>query len=247
MQDINPLSVVSRGLDEMALMLAPRADPRTFPTADEGKHAYIRREVSYYVYAVIAHIRTVLHGLIALADSGNISTVTVVARHLFEWVAHVCYMTENLQTHIVAKDWDAARDLLDQAVIGNRWIKEHGHKYDPTQDATTIPKTIRLNKILASYEAHIEKVFGGDAKDDYAYLSEHSHPSSACLYQYVYREPGGQVRFAEPKRASLQVVNSCVIDFTNLLLELLKLSDDRVVRPKLGAILKEILDRHRQK
>src|SRR6202044_360691 len=72
MQDINPLSIVSRGFDEMTLTLAPCADPRTFSTADERKHAYIRWAVSYYVYAVIAHIRTVLHGLIALADSGNI-------------------------------------------------------------------------------------------------------------------------------------------------------------------------------
>jgi hypothetical protein len=247
MQDINPLSIVSRGFDEMTLTLAPCADPRTFSTADERKHAYIRWAVSYYVYAVIAHIRTVLHGLIALADSGNIPTATVVGRHLFEWAGHVCFMRENLQTHIAAKDWDAARDLLDQAVIGNRFIKEHGHKYDPTQDTTTIPSTIRLNKVLASYEVHVETFLKGDAREDYAYLSEHSHPNSACLDQYVYREPGGQIRFGEPRRSSLQVVNSCVIDFTNLLLELLKLSDDTVVRPKLGAILKEIIDRHRKK
>jgi hypothetical protein len=125
MQDINPLSVVSRGLDEMTLTLAPCADPRNFRTPDEGKEAYIRWAVSYYVYAVIAHIRTVLHGLIVLTDSGNIPTATVVVRHLFEWAAHVCYMTENLQTHISAKDWDAARDLFNQAIIDLR-LKSFG-------------------------------------------------------------------------------------------------------------------------
>ena len=111
-----------------------------------------------------------IRGLIVLADSANIPTAIVVCRHLFEWTAQVCYMNENLQKHIAARDWDAARDLLNQAIIGSRWIREYGHKYDPTQIKTDIPNAIRLKAILASYEAHVEKAFGGDTKDDYAHL-----------------------------------------------------------------------------
>jgi len=175
MQGLNPLVMVSKGFDSLNLSLSQPPDPRTLNTQDERKEAYIRWAVTSYVYSVIAHIRTVLRGLIVLADSGNIPTAMVVCRHVLEWAAQVCYMNENLQKHVAARDWDAARDLLNQAVIGSRWIKEHGHKYDPTQIKTEIPNTIRLNKVLASYEAHVEKAFGGDAKDDYAHLSEHSH------------------------------------------------------------------------
>ena len=56
-------------------------------------------------------------------------------------------MNENLQKHVAARDWDAARVLLNQAVMGSRWIKEYGHKYDP--DENRIKKSrnaIRLKK-----------------------------------------------------------------------------------------------------
>ena len=50
----------------------------------------------------------------------NIPTAIVVCRHIFEWAAQVCYMNENLGKYVAARDWDAARDLLNQAVIGGK-------------------------------------------------------------------------------------------------------------------------------
>jgi len=218
MQGLNPLVIVSKCFDGLTLSLGQPPDPRTLKTPDERKEVYIRWAITYYVYSVIAHIRTVLRGLIVLADNGNIPTA--------------------------ARDWDAARDLLNQAVMGSRWIKEYGHKYDPTQITAEIPNTIRLNKVLASYEAHVEKVFGGDTKDDYAHLSEHSHPNSACFQQYHDGEvPGGEIRFKEPTTGSpLPVVNWCLIDLNTLLLDLLRLSGENTVRPQIASILKQIAD-----
>ena len=242
MQGLNPLVIVSKAFDSLSLSLDPPPDPSTLTTPDTRKEAYIRWAITYYVYSVIAHIRTMLHGLIVLADSGNIPSAIIVCRHVFEWTAQVCYMNENLQKHVAARDWDAARDLLNQAVIGSRWIKEHGHKYDPTQIAAEIPDTIRLGKVLASYEAHVEKVFGGDTKDDYAHLSEHSHPNSACFQQYHDGDvPGGEIRFKEPTSGSpLPVVNWCLIDLCTLLLELLELSEEKIIRPQIAVTLTEI-------
>jgi hypothetical protein len=242
MQGLNPLVMVSKGFDGLVLSLRQPPDPRTLKTPDERKEAYIRWAITYYVYSVIAHIRIVLRGLTVLADSGNIPTAMVACRHVFEWTAQVCYMNENLQRHVTARDWDTARDLLNQAVIGSKWIKEYGHKYDPAQIKTDIPSTIRLKKVLASYEAHVEKVFGGDTKDDYAHLSEHSHPNSACFQQYHDGDvPGGEIRFNEPTSGSpLPVVNWCLIDLCTLLLELLGLSGEKAVRPQIAATLKEI-------
>jgi hypothetical protein len=242
MQGLNPLVLVSTGFDSLSLSLSQPPDPRTLNTPDERKEAYIHWAVTYYVYSVVAHIRTVLRGLIVLADNGNIPTAMVVCRHVFEWAAQVCYMNENLQKHVAARDWDAARDLLNQAVMGSRWIKEYGHKYDPTQIKIEIPNTIRLNKVLASYEAHVEKTFGGDTKDDYAHLSEHSHPNSACFQQYHDGDVlGGEIRFKEPTSGSpLPVVNWCLIDLCALLLELLKLSGEKTVRARIAGTLKEI-------
>ena len=239
MQGFNPLSIVSKEFDSLALSLDP--PPRRAQSSDEGKEAYIRWAITYYVYSVIAHIRTVLHGVIVLADSGNIPTAMVVTRHVFEWAAQVCYMNENLQKHVAARDWDAALGLLNQAVIGSRFIREYGQKYDSTQIKTDIPKAIRLGDALASYEAHVEKTFGGDTKEDYTHLSEHSHPTSLCLQQYHDDIPGQPIRFREPTKGSpLPVVNWCLIDLCTLLLELLRLSSDTTVQPRLAATLTEI-------
>jgi hypothetical protein len=241
MQGLNPLVIVSKAFDSLSLSLDQPPHPRTLKSQDDAKEAYIRWAVTYYVYSVIAHIRTVLRGLIVLADSRNIPTAMVVCRHIFEWGAQVCYMNENLQKHVAARDWDAARDLLNQAVMGSRWIREYGHKYDPTQIKAEIPNAIRLKNALASYEAHVEKTFGGDTKEDYTHLSEHSHPNSVCLQQYHDDIPGQQIRFTEPTKGSpLPVVNWCLIDLNTLLLELLNLSGEETVRPQIAAILKEI-------
>jgi hypothetical protein len=242
MQGLNPLLIVSKSFDSLVLSLAP--PPIRGESQDEGKEAYILWAITYYVYSVVAHVRTVLRGLIVLADSGNIPTAMVVTRHVFEWAAQVCYMNENLQKHVAARDWDAARDLLNQAVIGSRFIREYGQQYDPTQIKTDIPKAIRLGDALASYEAHVEKTFGGNTKEDYTHLSEHSHPSSLCLQQYHDDIPGRPIQFREPTKGSpLPVVNWCLLDLCTLLLELLRLSSDSIVQPRLAATLTEIAQR----
>lgn len=239
MQGLSPLLIVGKAFDSLALSLDP--PPTKGKSQDEGKDACIRWGITYYVYSVIAHVRVVLRGLIVLADSGNIPAAMVVTRHVFEWAAQVCYMNENLQKHVGARDWDAARDLLDQAVIGSRWIREYGQKYDSTQTKTDIPNAIRLKTILASYEVHVEKTFGGDTKNDYAHLSEHSHPNSLCLQQYHDDIPGRPIQFKEPTQGSpLPVVNWCLIDLCTLLLALLQLGSDNIVQPRLAATLTEI-------
>jgi hypothetical protein len=56
---------VSKAFDSLSLSLDQPPDPSTLTTPDTRKEAYICWAITYYVYSVIAHIRTVLHGLIA--------------------------------------------------------------------------------------------------------------------------------------------------------------------------------------
>src|SRR5258706_16300179 len=58
-----------------------------------------------YSYSSIAHVRTVLAGLVSLANSGNAPTATIVSRHIFEWTAHACYMQKNLTGFMAAGKW----------------------------------------------------------------------------------------------------------------------------------------------
>jgi len=51
-------------------------DPATDQLANWG--------ITFHVYSEIAHVRTVLAGLITLADTGNTPSATILARHLLD-------------------------------------------------------------------------------------------------------------------------------------------------------------------
>ena len=55
--------------------------------------------VTYYAYCVIAHMQTVLSGLVQLLEAKNIPTAFVVGRHVFEWTAHACFISRNSETY----------------------------------------------------------------------------------------------------------------------------------------------------
>ena len=50
MQGLNPLVIVSKGFDSLALSLDQPPDPRTLKSQDDAKEVYIRWAVTYYVY-----------------------------------------------------------------------------------------------------------------------------------------------------------------------------------------------------
>jgi hypothetical protein len=72
-----------------------------------------------YAYSSIAHIRTILGGLVVLDDAGNTPSAEVFCRHVFEWTAHASYMVSNLEPRVEQSRWAAAfqvvSQLMDQA------------------------------------------------------------------------------------------------------------------------------------
>jgi hypothetical protein len=104
-----------------------------------------------YAYPSIAHMRTVLAGLITLTDSGNTPTANIVSRHVFEWTAHACYMQEKLTEFMAAAEWKLAFELNLQADTGNQWVKKHGRKYDKSNYPDEALSPIRIKHIIAAY------------------------------------------------------------------------------------------------
>jgi len=238
MQGLKTLVEVSDGLQRIALAPLARPDVSKLSSEDDRTEALILWGVGFYAYSVIAHLRVVLRGLVLLAENGNLPATFVLSRHVFEWAAQVCYVNENLEKHISAKDWKAARELLDQVVIGGKWIKEHGHKYGPIETTSHIPDTLRLKNALMSYEAYLKQVYGTDAKDDYGLLSEYSHPNAVCLQQYHDGDVlEGDFRFTVPTAGSpLPHANWCLVDLIKFLLNLLRLSGDQGIRSQLEVV-----------
>ncbi len=202
----------------------------------------------YYVYSLVAHVRTILRGLIALSDAENIPAAYILSRHVFEWTAQACYMNHELRNFYAQKQWSEAWTLLSASALGNLWVKRHGAKYAPSGDGFTdvgdVPDPIRISKAVTAYDQYQQQSLGtAEAKDNYGLLSEYSHPNSVCLQQYhTYDDNGRDVRFGDTVENSspLPIVNWCLIDLLMFSDELLRMSGDTMVEPTVVALLKQI-------
>jgi hypothetical protein len=104
-----------------------------------------------------------------------------------------------------------------------------------------IPDPLNIANVVAAYDEYQRQQFGkGNAKDDYGLLSEYSHPNSACIQQY-HEHSGRNMRFIDPSTGSpLPLVNWCLIDLLMFFDELLRISQEQVVRSQVVSVLKEI-------
>jgi hypothetical protein len=233
-----PLPVVCEGLGRITLppLSRPRLGPKDNPTEE-----LVSWGINYYVYSAIAHVRTVLQGLVMLVDGGNVPTTFLVSRNVFEWAAHTCYASRNLSNYVSRKEWARAWKLLSAVATGNLWVKQHGLKYEPKAILNNVPDPLSISNVIAADDEYQRQHFGlGDAKDSYGLLSEYSHPNSTCIQQY-HQIAGQDVRFITPTSGSpLPVVNWCLIDFLLFLDQLLELSNEKPVRSQLVAVLKEV-------
>ena len=179
MKGIRPVRIVVEGLQKFALptLSRPPVKPSEDPTAE-----LVNWGIRYHVCSVIAHVRTILKGLVQLCDAGNIPAAWVISRHVFEWAAHACYVSRNLRDYHERKQWREAWKLLSAAATGNLWMKRYGATYgasgvrrSPVLDDVSDP--IHISKAISAYEQHLEKTpRKGDARDSYSLLSEHFTP-----------------------------------------------------------------------
>jgi hypothetical protein len=238
MRGLTPLSIATENLQKIALppLIRPPAGKD-----DEPTEQLIEWGIKYYAYSVLAHLRMVLQGVVLLAKAENIPTTFFACRNVFEWAAHACYMSRNLSNYVTKKEWGRAWKLLTMGAMGNRWIKDHGAKYEPTVALDGVPDPLSVANIVAAYDEWERQQYGkGDAKDNYGLLSEYSHPNSACIQQYHEYAPP-EVRFITPSTGSpLPVVNWCLIELLMFLEELLRISKEQAVRGQVASLLKEI-------
>jgi hypothetical protein len=230
--------MIEEGLRGVALPPLTRPDvcPDDDPTEELACWA-----IAMYVYSSIAHVRTIIAGLLVLTDAGNAPAADIICRHVFEWAAHGCYMNRNLTEHIGKKDWKTAFDLYLKASGGNSWIKNHGHKYGASPIQSEAPDPVRIKKLIAAYDQYqIEQYGESDVKDAYGFLSERVHPNGACFVQYR-AISGAQVHFVgAPRRSSRPSVNRSLLEWLVFLHSLLGLAKEHSVRSGILRILTEV-------
>jgi hypothetical protein len=144
-----PANRIAAGLREIKLppLTRPAVGPSDAPTEE-----LVFWAIRTYAYSTIAHVRTILDGLLALAVAGNEQTMVLVYRHIYEWTMHGYYMLEKLQCLLEKADLVGAWQLTLQIDTGNAWIKNHGAKYAPAWQLEDIPNSIRVSHFVAAYE-----------------------------------------------------------------------------------------------
>lgn len=201
-----------------------------------------------YAYSSIAHIRTVLAGLMDLAATGNQPTIFIVCRHIFEWTMHSCYMVERLTVDMQNADWRSAWDLVLEVDTGNNWVKTHGSKYFDFVDPDDVPNSLRIKKLVKAYERHQTATPGHeDVQDSYGYLSEHAHANGVCFLSYR-KIRGSEVSFIEAPRVHgfPGVLHSSIIEWVMFTYNLLRLGKEEAVRLQLLKIINSLADIARQ-
>lgn len=132
------LAIVTGGLEK--IHLPPLIRP-AIPN-DNPNEALVRWGTLYY--CVTAHLRVVLRGMVELLKLGNVPTAFLACRHVFEWTAHTCLMSRELEEFMTEQAWRGARELQSRVMEGNRWVREHGEKYEPGAAYDQIPDSLRV-------------------------------------------------------------------------------------------------------
>jgi hypothetical protein len=137
------LKLVERGMRGIVLPTVTRP-PVSFDNPNEELALFAIR---VYAYSLIAHIRTILTGVVVLDDAGNSPSAGVLCRHIFEWTAHAAYIAEELSNHSKDCQWPDAFDVVSRFDRANSWIKKHGkqHGADPIQLGA--PDAVRLKAL----------------------------------------------------------------------------------------------------
>jgi hypothetical protein len=233
------LRIVEFGLREIALPTLTRP-PVAFDHPNEELALFA---VRVYSYSLIAHIRTILAGLIVLEEAGNIPSARILCRHVFEWTAHAAYVAENLSNHVKENQWPDSFDVVSKFDRANSWIKKHGEQPGAHPIQLEAPDAVRLKHWIAAYERFRVGEYGSATVNEvYGYLSEHAHPSGACFLQY--REIwGADLRFVPAPKTHLPEIEHSLLDWLILIYRILGLAKEDTVRLAMLKIIETIAAR----
>jgi hypothetical protein len=231
---VKTVKIIHEGLE--GINLPPLTRPAVGPH-DDSTEELVCWGITSHVYSEIIHIRTVLAGLIALADKGNTPSGNILSRHVFEWTVLACFMVEKLEWLVKSHKWEPAFELIVQADTGNAWAKKQA-KNASTPFIREMPDPIEVSTLISSHAKYQKKTYGmSKIHDRYGFLSEYAHPNAACFLQYR-KFVGTQVHLVPPPpRSSFGGINSFILEWLLFMRTLLDLAREKTVRSAIAKIL----------
>lgn len=236
------VKIVEHGLLGIALPTLTRPPvPFDSPNRDLALFA-----IQLYACSMIAHIRTILAGVIALDEAGNTPSARLLCRHVFEWTAQAAYVAENVSKHIKGGEWSDVFNIVSGFDRANNWIKKYGKQHGAHPIQLDGPDPVRLKHWIAAYERfRVEEYGARTVGESYGYLSEHAHPSGACFLEY--REIcGPEVRFVPACKAHLTDISHSLLDWLMLTHRILRLAEEDTVRLAILRVIEDVTALQRQ-
>ncbi len=220
-------------------LIRPPVPPDADPT--EGLVFWGMRK---YAYSLIAHIRTVLRGILLLAEAGNAPTFIIIGRHIYEWNMQSSYAYMTFKSLLEGGDVKGAWELYLTICGGNGWIKRHGEKYAPEMANDEIEDPIHLREFKKFYKRDRAEAYGSEnVDDDYGYLCERSHPNGFCFQPYISLQPP-EVRFVEPapQMKLPGTIDACVLEWVMTMTRVLGLAREDDVLRQLNGMLQALAE-----
>ena len=238
--ELKSVRIIEEGLRTIPLpsIVRPALGPN-----DPSTEELVSWAITWHAYSEIAHVRTILAGFLALVDLKNVPSAMLLSRHIFEWTALACYLQQNLKGLISQKMWQEAFDILLQSDTGNQWARNHGPTYETLPFPSEILDPIDISKLIAAYAKYQKKTYGkSKTHDSYGFLSEFTHPNSACLNQY--RDSNGATGpiGPPPSQSTFGGIKGFIIEWVMFIQELLGLANESEVRTRVIQILPAIAE-----
>jgi hypothetical protein len=236
--------------DAFSTMSVPLSVVASRITLRDGVELHLK----IYVYASILYLRGILKALRRDAEEGNDPATWLLARSICEWAAAFTYVSERAQAAIKADDWTAAWNVLFIFLQGNRWVKKYGMQHGGDQDLVDyVPTTTFVHNLIEAYHDAVREGVGlTDTREGYSRMSEHCHPSSACLMPHIVWPPlvDGEadllapISFSEtPKPGRMESsfeIGRSLLALPLRLYDLLGLAKEQVVRKQVRELIETI-------
>ena len=134
--------------------------------------------------------------------------------------------------------WEKCFEMLLQSNTGNQWARTHGRAYETFPFPDDMVDPIDIGKLIAAYAKYQKKEYGkSNTHDSYGFLSEFTHPNSACLAQYRDSNGATGVIIPPPTQSTFGGIDGFIVEWLIFVQELLGLAGEHEVRDKLIAIL----------
>lgn len=216
-------------------LVRPRLGPDAPPRIE-----LIRWAIRAYCFPWIRHMSALINAIVLLIDSDNKAAVRIIGRSSFEFCAHAYYVKKHLKQHLDRKDLPAAWKFLLPVGTGSRYMSEF---HSTPEESDLFPVGPHIGKVINCFKEATPE----GTEEDYSYLSEFCHPNMMTFAQHYQWTTPSTIDFLD--QVEFGAFGTIAASTTRGLMEiheLLDIGDERQVNSSIVALLRALVEQHRE-